>query len=114
MARKKKINEEDFFNEVDLNNIYFREVTLETTPIEDIPEYIGEYGFGILLAQSDYIDEELEYMEEYFVEVEEYKFAIITRNERDSRNGFNRYVTFDYELDIYLKEIIKKYKLYSF
>ena len=34
MARKKKINEEDFFNEVDLNNIYFREVTLETTPIE--------------------------------------------------------------------------------
>ena len=114
MARKKKINEEDFFNEVDLNNIYFREVTLETTPIEDIPEHIGEYAFGILLAQSDYIDEELEYMEEYFVEEEEYKFAIITRNERDSRNGFHRYITFDYELDIYLKEIIKKYKLYSF
>ena len=114
MARKKKINEEDFFNEVDLNNIYFREVTLETTHIEDIPEHIGEYAFGILLAQSDYIDEELEYMEEYFVEEEEYKFAIITRNERDSRNGFNRYITFDYELDIYLKEIIKKYKLYSF
>ena len=50
-------------------------------------------------------------MEEYFVEEEEYKFAIIIRNERDSRNGFHRYVTFDYELDIYLKEIIKKYKL---
>ena len=113
MARKKKIKE-DFFNEVDLNNIYFREVTLETTPIEDIPEYIGEYAFGILLTQSDYIDEELEYMEEYFVEEEEYKFAIIIRNERDSRNGFHRYVTFDYELDIYLKEIIKKYKLYNF
>ena len=108
MARKKKINEEDFFNET------YREVTLETTPIEDIPEYIGEYAFGILLTQSDYIDEELEYMEEYFVEEEEYKFAIIIRNERDSRNGFHRYVTFDYELDIYLKEIIKKYKLYSF
>ena len=107
MSRKRKIKE-DFFKEK------FIEVTLETTPIEDIPEYIGEYEFGILLAQSDYIDEELEYMEEYFVEVEEYKFAIIIRNERDSRNGFHRYVTFDYELDIYLKEIIKKYKLYSF
>ena len=53
-------------------------------------------------------------MEKYIVKKEKYKFKKKKKKKRDRRNGFHRYVTFDYELDIYLKEIIKKYKLYNF